>query len=95
MTAILTRVQRLERQFAPSLVRDFIRNPQARMRCVVGTFGRSLDLATSSCSRYLTRDGYLTEVVDLDGASDDISDEELECFIESFPVDTSRLEVLR
>jgi hypothetical protein len=27
------------------------------------------------------------EVVDLDGASDDISDEELEWFIESFPVD--------
>jgi hypothetical protein len=95
MKAILTRVQRLERQFAPSFARDFIQNPRTRMRYIVGAIGHSLNLATSFCTRSLTRDGYLTEVVDLDGASDDISDEELERFIESFPVDMSSLEVRR
>jgi hypothetical protein len=95
MKAVLTRVQRLERRFAPSFARDFVQNPRARMRCIVSTIGHSLNLANSSCTRSLTKDGCLTEVVDLDGASDDISDKELERFIESFPVDTSRLEVQR
>ena len=44
-------------------------------------------------SRYNPKD--LTEVVDLDGTRDDISDAELERFIESFPVDISKLEVQR
>ena len=48
--------------------------------------------ATSECTRYLTKEGILTEVVDLDGVHYDISDEDLEQFIESFPVDTSALE---
>jgi hypothetical protein len=95
MKAILTRVQRLERQFAPSFARDFVQNPRTQLRCIVSTAGQSLNLATSSCTRSLTKDGCLTELVDLDGTSDDISDEELERFIEGFPVDTSRLEVSR
>jgi hypothetical protein len=50
-----------------------------------------LNLATSDCTRYLTKEGILIEVVDLDGVHGDITDEHLEQFIESFPVDTSAL----
>jgi hypothetical protein len=43
------------------------------------------DLATSTCQRYLSA-GCINEFVRLDGDADAISDEELEKFIESFPI---------
>lgn len=42
-------------------------------------------MATSTCTRYL-RDGFLTEVVKLDGDDAAISDEELEKFVAGFPI---------
>jgi hypothetical protein len=51
-----------------------------------------LNLATSECTRYLSKEGILIEVVDLDGVHGDMSEEDLEQFIESFPVGTSAME---
>jgi len=51
---------------------------------------KPLHLDTSTCTRYLTADGTLTEVVILDGNSDDLSPEELEKFIASFPIEDRR-----
>ena len=49
---------------------------------------RALRLETSRCRRMLTADGSLTEVVRLDGTRGGLTDEELEEFVESFPVET-------
>ena len=77
MKAISNCVQRLEGRFALRLIRDFVRDPPDRRRMVVSTMGQRLNLETSECTRYLTPDGCLTELVDLDGAREDITDEEL------------------
>ena len=49
---------------------------------------KDADLATSTCQRYL-RDGIhgiLTEIVQLDGGMDHLSDEDIEKFVASFPI---------
>jgi len=43
------------------------------------------DLANSTCTRTLAK-GVLTEVVHLDGDGNDLSDEQLEKFIDGFPI---------
>jgi hypothetical protein len=45
-----------------------------------------LSLETSKCRRTLTASGSLTEVVRLDGIRGGLSDEELEKFVQSFPI---------
>ena len=57
-----------------------------RFRVVVCAIGRSLNLANSTCKRTLAEDGLLTEVVRLDGSRDDLTDEELDRFVASFPL---------
>jgi hypothetical protein len=47
---------------------------------------KKLDLAQSTCTRYRCEDGALTEIVHLDGDRAEISEEELERFIQSFPI---------
>jgi hypothetical protein len=47
--------------------------------------GKDADLAPSTCQRYI-RDGILTEIVELDGGGDHLSDEEIEKFVASFPI---------
>jgi hypothetical protein len=44
-----------------------------------------LNLATSTCTRTLRR-GSLMEIVKLDGCIDELSEEQLETFIETFPI---------
>jgi hypothetical protein len=45
------------------------------------------DLTRATCSRARCDNGSLTEVVFLNGSRDGISDEDLERFIESFPIE--------
>ena len=92
MKTMLHRVRRLEIQLGPKIERDFARNPRDRFRLVVCAVDHRLNLATSTCTRYVTANGCLMELARLDGIRADITDEELDRFIESFPVDTSRIE---
>ena len=89
MKAVLSRVRRLEAQLGPQLKQDLIRNPRQRLRIVVARMDRALNWTTSRCRRYLSSQGCLTEIVRLDGIRSGISDEELESFIGTFPVETS------
>jgi hypothetical protein len=45
------------------------------------------NLATSTCERRLGRDAQLTEIVHLDGGRDDFTDEQLEKWIATFPIE--------
>jgi hypothetical protein len=56
-----------------------------RMRVISYVVDRYANLANSSCTRYLAG-GQLWEAVSLDGIPDHLSKEELEEFIESFPI---------
>ena len=55
------------------------------MRCVVGR----ANLANSQCRRTLGPNGTLLEFVQLDGGRDGLSDEQLDQFVESFPIETA------
>jgi hypothetical protein len=66
------RPARFEDRLAPA---DFARDP--RQRVVVCRMGRTLSLETSTCRRTLSADGFLTEMVRLDGARGSLTDEEI------------------
>jgi hypothetical protein len=78
------RLARLEDRLAPT---DFARNPRQRLRVVVCTLGRTLSLEPSTCRRTPSANGFLTEIVRLDGSHAGLTDEEMEKFVESFPVE--------
>jgi hypothetical protein len=84
MKALAGRGGRLQRQFAPP--RDYLQNPRDRLRLVVCAMDHDLSLETSTCTRTLCGNGTLMEVVDLDGTRGDLSDEKLDQFVSSFPV---------
>ena len=46
-------------------------------------------LETATCHRRIDRSGLLMEVVYLDGSSDGLTDEDLDHFVESFPVEAA------
>jgi hypothetical protein len=56
------------------------------VRLVVSRVYGPLNLATSTYTRMRSPIGALTEVVELDGAADGMSGEELERFISGFPL---------
>lgn len=87
MKPCVRRVVRLENRVSPP-TRDFARNPRDRLRLVVSNVG-VLNLERSTCVRSLTADGFLTEVVRLDGIRGNLTDEELDRFVESFPIERS------
>ena len=58
-----------------------------RIRVVISRIDRPPNLANCKCRRTLASNGLLTEVVELDGSSADLTDEDLERFISSFPVE--------
>jgi hypothetical protein len=87
MNAVTRRSRRLEDQFKPAIEPDFLRNPRHRFRIVVSGMDRALRLETSKCLRTLTANGSLTEVVRLDGIRGGLTDEELERFVQSFPIE--------
>ena len=88
MKAVIGRIARLEDQFAPKVQPDFLRHPRQRLRLVVSGMDRALMLETPTCHRTLTASGCLIEVVRLDGRRGGLTDEELERFVKSFPVET-------
>jgi hypothetical protein len=84
MKNLVRRLAMLEDRLAPT---DFARNPRRRLRVVVCNLGRTLTLETSTCRRTLSADGFLTEMVRLDGTRDGMTDEVMERFVESFLVE--------
>jgi hypothetical protein len=49
--------------------------------------GRTLSLETFTCRRALRANGFLTEMVRPEGTRGGMTDEDMEKFVESFPVD--------
>jgi hypothetical protein len=86
MNTFTKRVVRLERHHAPKFSPDYLQNPTSHMRIVASAAGRTVNLETSTCKRLLTESGALSEVVILDGAGGDITEDALEQFVQSFPV---------
>jgi len=80
--SLRTRLQKLERH------RSQIE--RGRFRIVVSHAGKPFDLATATCTRTLMPDGGLMEIVNVNGSGHDLSDEELERFIQSFPIEGPR-----
>ena len=80
MKAIARRLRRLED------LSGVLESPK-RMRLVICAIGQSLDLSKSTCRRRLDRSGVLTEIVELQGSAQELTDEQLEKFVQSFPVE--------
>jgi len=81
MKPILRRVGKLEVRHALS------GKPRSQLRLLISLPWKGpANLATSTCKRSLNAAGGLIEVVDLDGGRDALSDDDLERFIDSFPV---------
>ena len=74
------RLKKLERQQMQISLKPF--------RLVVSRVGEPFDLATATCTRTLLADGQLMEIVNVNGSGHDLSDEELEKFIQSFPIES-------
>ena len=87
MTTLTKRLARLESRLVP-IQPDFARHPRQRLRVIVYNLGREPSLETSTCQRTLNADGYLSEIVRLDGTRDGLPDADLENFIERFPIQT-------
>jgi hypothetical protein len=83
MRAVVKRVARLENGQARH--RDYLRDPSKRCRVIVSRMDRPARLENSTCKRTLSG-GFLTEVVRLDGMREGLADDQLERFIESFPI---------
>jgi hypothetical protein len=79
MRRLMGRLNKLESVLMPA------KGPRRHVRLVFGAVGGTLNLATSTCTRTLTN-GALTELVNLDGDRSELSNEQLERFIESFPI---------
>lgn len=82
MRAIARRLHRLEERAGLS------GKPQERLLVVVSALGRPLNLAGSTCRRTLGLDGSILDHVHLDGSRDGLTDEELDRFIERFPIES-------
>ena len=74
------RLQRLERERSQVWREPF--------RVVVSHAGEPLDLAKATCRRTLWPNGQLLELVNLNGGDYGLRDEDLERFIQSFPIES-------
>jgi hypothetical protein len=77
--SLRTRLQKLERH------RSQVES--GRLRVIVSRAGKPFSLATATCTRTLMAGGGLMEIVNVNGSGDDLSDEELEKFIQSHPIE--------
>ena len=84
MKAITRRLCRLENRAGLS------GKPRERFLVVVSALGSPLNLAGSTCRRTLAADGSITELVHLDGCRDGLTDDELERFIQTFPIEAAK-----
>jgi hypothetical protein len=73
---------------ASIFTREVLNGPRQRLRIVVSRMDREASLETSTCRRTLTATGSITEVVRLNGNRSCLTDQQLERFINSFPVET-------
>ena len=76
--ALKPRLQKLERQRSAVAREPF--------RIVVSHAGKPLDLSKATCTRTLCPNGQLMEHVDLNGGDYGLNEEDLERFIQSFPI---------
>ena len=58
---------------------------------VVSHGGKPFDLATATCTRTLMPDGGLMEIVHVNGGDHDLSNEELDGFVQSFRIEVSEV----
>jgi hypothetical protein len=77
MRRLTGRLDRLQKALAP--------HEGKRMLVVSGGYFGPTKLATSTCTRTRTN-GVLIDCVTLDGCREDLTDEQLEKFIQSFPI---------
>jgi hypothetical protein len=56
-------------------------------RLVVSHAGETLDLSKATCTRNIWPNGQLFELVNLHGTDEGLSKEDLESFIQSFPIE--------
>ena len=80
MTAIGRRVQRLESARTAGV------GDQPTIRVVIRRCGKKLNLATSTVQHILNGNGSITKIVTLDGSREDITDDELNRFVDRFSV---------
>jgi hypothetical protein len=80
MQRVSRRLDRLDAVFNPP------QQPPKLFRVVVSRVSCPGALAKSTCTRTLCK-GTLMESVKLNGSNDNLTDEELEEFIQSFPID--------
>jgi len=73
------RLKTLERHQLPVFKEPF--------RLVVSHAGEPLDLAKATCTRTRWPNGHLMEIVNLNGGDYGLSEEQLESFIQTFPVE--------
>jgi|ERR1019366_7707532 hypothetical protein len=59
---------------------------QKRAKLILSIEGKPLSLETSTCTRQIGLDGSLVEFVMLDGDDTDLTDAQLEAFIQQHPV---------
>jgi len=76
------RLDRLEKTFAT------VHGPRRTVRVVVQAICGPTNLANSECTRTICADGTLSEYVQLDGSSEELSDDDLERFVASFPIES-------
>ena len=77
--SLVSRVKTLERQKRAA--------SKPPLRVVVSGVVGPCDLATATCRRTLCPDGTLLELVTLNSSTNGLSDEELERFVTSFPIE--------
>jgi len=73
------RVERLETQ------RDAVEQETFR---IVVTTPTTLDMERSTCQRMRHPDGLVTEIIDLEGTREGVSDEDLERWVSTFPIES-------
>jgi hypothetical protein len=84
MKALTRRLHRLEER------EGLAGKPRERLLVVVSGVGRPLNLAGSTCRRRLAPDGSIVDHVHLDGSRDGLTDDELDRFIECFPIEAAK-----
>jgi len=84
MLRLRGRLARLEKTLAPAHA------PRKHVRWLFRGICGTADLATSFCRRWIAADGTLWESVTLDVCREGLTDERLEKFIESFPIETGQ-----
>jgi hypothetical protein len=81
MKTVIRRLNRLEDRFGP-------KKPREVLRIVVTQVGAGdADLEKATCTRSLCSDGTLMELIDLNSCNNPFTSDELDRFVERFPVD--------